>query len=56
MELQSAIFVGSIATVFLFDKLVLNKFFPRIRFREWRLTANLIKFIFWPTCLFKVAE
>jgi hypothetical protein len=56
MELQSSIFVGSIAAVVLADRLILNRYFPRLRFRQWRLTANLIKFLFWPTCLFKAAE
>lgn len=56
MEIQSALYVGSMVGVFLFDKLILNRFYPRLRFQEWRLTANVIKFAFWPICIFRVAE
>jgi hypothetical protein len=33
MELQSTIFVSSLATVLLVDRLIVNRFFPRVRFQ-----------------------
>lgn len=56
MEVQTIIFFSSVVGVFLFDKIILNRFYPNFRFREWRLTANLIKYIFWPTCIFNAFE
>lgn len=53
---RAHILLGSIATVLLVDKIVLNRFFPKIRFKEWRLTANLIKFIFWPMAIAQPIE
>ena len=51
VEKRTYTLLGSIATVLLVDKIVLNRFFPRIRFKKWRLTANLIKFIVWPMAI-----
>ena len=56
MDTQANTFIGCFIGVFLFDRIVLNRYFPDIRFRKWRLTANLIKFIFWPFALFKPIE
>lgn len=56
MDIQSNIFLASLATVLLVDKLLLNRFFPALRFQQWRFTANLIKFVAWPVALFRLGE
>jgi hypothetical protein len=56
MDIQSNIFLASLATVLLVDKLVLSRFFPALRFKEWRATANVIKFVVWPVALFRIGE
>ena len=56
MNTQANTYIGCFIGVFLFDRFVLNRYFPEIRFRKWRLTANLIKFMIWPFALFKPIE
>lgn len=52
MKKQANVYLGCLASVVVVDKLVLNKFFPTLRFKTWRLTANVIKYIFWPFAIF----
>jgi hypothetical protein len=56
MDKQANIYIGCFLTVFLVDRILLNRFLPGLRFKEWRLTANLIKFGIWPFALFKPLE
>lgn len=50
---KTDILLSCIAGVFIVDKLILNRFFPKLRFKEWRLTANLLKFIVWPSLIYQ---
>ena len=56
LNVQSNIFIGCVVGVFLFDRFILNRFAPQIRFQEWRLTANILKFVLWPSAIFQVFE
>ena len=56
MDRQANLFIGSVVGVFLVDRYAVSKLFPNIRFQKWRLTANVIKFLMWPSIIFNVAE
>jgi hypothetical protein len=56
MDMQANLFIGSVVGVFLVDRYAISKFLPNIRFQKWRLTANVIKFLVWPSIIFNVVE
>lgn len=53
---QSNLFIASVIGVFVVDRYAVNRWLPSIRFKKWRLTANLIKFFVWPYIIYKFAE
>jgi hypothetical protein len=56
MKKQANVYIGCLASVVVFDKLILDKLLPNFRFKQWRLTANIIKYVFWPFAVFNPAE
>lgn len=56
MDRQANLFIASVAGVFLVDRFAINRLLPSIRFQKWRLTANVIKFLVWPSIIFNVVE
>lgn len=55
-DVEANIYLGALVTVLLVDWVVLKRVAPGFRFKEWRLTAWIMKLAVWPYALFSVGE